>query len=157
MILINRNCQKPVDSCFWYCLSDFSVKNTEVSPSRVLWKGVPKNYPKLTGRCRLEAPTWANFRHLLRAVPAHNALFQFLQAFSHSRNLELACCLGGGFIFKFVFFLLILHACPVFLKYALATQAFSGELCKVFKNTYFVEQLKTAVSKKSISYICSFN
>ena len=152
MIFINRNCQKPVDSCFYYCLSDVSVKNTEASPSRV-----PKNYPKLTGRCRLEAPTRANFRHLLRAVPAHNALFQFLQAFSRSRNLELACCLGWVSSLNLFFFLLILHACPVFLKYALPTQAFSGERCKVFKNTYFVEQLKTAVSKKIISYICSFN
>ena len=140
------------------------LKIQKQSPWRVLWKGVPKNYSKFTGSYRLEACNLiketlnrAYFKHLLCAVPAHNALFQFLQAFSHSRNLELACCLGGGFIFKFVFFLLILHACPVFLKYALATQAFSGELCKVFKNTYFVEQLKTAVSKKSISYICSFN
>ena len=54
-------------------------------------------------------------------------------------------------------FLFLPHACPAFLKYALPTQAFSEELCKVFKDTYFVEQLQTAFSEKTISYTCSFN
>ena len=40
-------------------------------------------------------------------------------------------------------------ACPAFLKYALPTQAFSGELFEVFRNTYSVEQLQTAASEKS--------
>ena len=43
------------------------------------------------------------------------------------------------------------HAYPALLKYALLTQAFSGELCKVFRNTYFVEQLQTAASEKNYS------
>ena len=128
------------------------LKTQKQSPWRVLWKGVPKNYPKLTGKhlyqslYRLEAcnfikkaPTRAYFRHLLPAVPTHNALFQFLQAFSHSRNWH---AVQGGFIFKFVLFF-IPHACPAFLKYALPT------LCKVFRNTYFVEQLQTGASEKT--------
>ena len=145
------------------------LKIQKQSPWGVLWKGVPKNYPKFTRKhlyqslYSLEAcnfikktSTKAYFKHLLRAVPAHNGLFQFLRAFSHSRNLEFACYLGG-FIFKFVFFLFILHTYPAFLKYALLTQTFCEELCNFFKNTYFVEQLQTAASEKSISCICSFN
>ena len=96
MIFINRICQKPVVACPMSVL-----KLQKQLPWRVLWKGVPKNYPKFTGSYRLETcnfikktPSRAYFRHALRAVPAHNALFQFLRAFSHSRNLELACCLG---------------------------------------------------------------
>ena len=74
------------------------LKIQKQSPWGVLWKGLPKNYPKFTERhlyqslYRLEAcnfikktPTRAYFRQLLRAVPAHNALFQFLRAFSHSK------------------------------------------------------------------------
>ena len=52
-----------------------------------------------------------------------------------------------------LFFLFIPHACPAFLKYALPTQAFSGELCKVFRNTYFVEQLQTAASEKNFLHM----
>ena len=129
------------------------------SPWRVLWKGVPTNYPKFTGSYRLEACnfikktlTRAYFRHLLCAVPAHNALFQFLRAFSHSRNLELACCLGG-FYLLICPFLFIPHVRPAFVKYALPTQGFSGELCKVFSNTYFVEQLQTASSEKTFLHM----
>ena len=40
------------------------------------------------------------------------------------------------------------HAYPALLKYALLTQAFSGELYKVFRDTYFVEELQTAASEK---------
>ena len=45
-------------------------------------------------------------------------------------------------------------ACPAFLKYALPTQAFSGELCKVFKNTYFVEQ-QLLPKKLFLTYVLS--
>ena len=46
MIFINRICQKPVDSCFFRCLSDVSVKNLEA----VTWKSSVK-------RCFKELPT----------------------------------------------------------------------------------------------------
>ena len=46
-------------------------------------------------------------------------------------------------------FLFILHTSSAFLKYALPAQTFSRELCKVFSNTYFAEQLQTAASEKS--------
>ena len=42
--------------------------------------------------------TRAYSRHLLRAVPAHNALFDiflFFCLFSHSKNFKSAFCLGG--------------------------------------------------------------
>ena len=101
LIFINRICQKPVDSCFCRCLSDVSVKNTEAvtqkSSVKRCSKELPKIYRKLQAGASIfikKTPTRAYFRHLLRAVPAHNALFQFLWEFSHSRNLELACCLG---------------------------------------------------------------
>ena len=133
------------------------LKIQKQSPWRVLWKGVPKNYPKFTGSYRLEAcnfikktPTRAYFRQLLRAVPAHNALFQFLRAFSHSK-LRIGMLCRGVSSLNLSFFLFLPHACPAFLKYALPTQAFSGELCKVFRNTYFVEQLQTAASEKNYS------
>ena len=135
-------------------------KTEKQSPWGVLWKGVPKNYPKFTEKhlnqslYRLEACNFmkkasarACFRHLLRAVPAPNALFQFLRVFSHSKTLEFACCLGG-FHFLICPFLFIPQAGPVFLKYTLPTQAISGEFWKVFKNIYFVEQLQTAVFLK---------
>ena len=38
----------------------------------------------------------ACFRHLLHAVTAHNALFEFLLAFSHSKNFIYSCCLMGS-------------------------------------------------------------
>ena len=90
----------------WYLLVEF-VKNLWIavsvvacpmsvlkiqkqSPWRVLWKGVPKNYPKFIGSYRLEAcnfikktPTRTYFRHLLRAVLAHNALFQCVLFYSY--------------------------------------------------------------------------
>ena len=95
------------------------LKVQKQSPWGVLWKGVPKNYSKFTEkhlyRCfyRMEAcnlikktSSRAYFRHLLRAVPAHYALFQFLQTFSHSKKLKLACCLGG---FRLNFFSFFIH------------------------------------------------
>ena len=36
----------------------------------------------------------AYFRHLLRAIPARNAPFYFVAAFSHSQNFTFACFLG---------------------------------------------------------------
>ena len=95
-----------------------------------------------------KTPTTAYFRQLLRAVPAHNALFQFLRAFSHSK-LRIGMLCRGVSSLNLSFFLFLPHACPAFLKYALPTQAFSGELFEVFKNTYSVEQLQTAASEKS--------
>ena len=38
--------------------------------------------------------TRAYFRHLLRAVPARNAVFEFLLTFLHSKNFKFALCLG---------------------------------------------------------------
>ena len=99
-----------------------------------------------------KTPTRPYFRQLLRAVPAHNALFQFLRAFSHSK-LRIGMLCRGVSSLNLSFFLFLPHACPAFLKYALPTQAFSGELCKVFRNTYFVEQLQTAASEKTFLHM----
>ena len=101
-----------------------------------------------------KAPTRAYFRHLLCPVPAQNPLFQFLPEFSHSRNLEMVCCLGGwergGGICSFLF---IPHTCLAFLKYTLPRQAFSGELCKVFSNT---KNYKQVLPKKLfLTYVLS--
>ena len=103
MIFINRSCQNLWVAVFVVACPMSVLKIQKQSPWEVLWKRVPKNYPKFTGSYRLEAcnfikktPTRAYFTLLLGAVPAHNTLFQFLWAFSYSRNLELACCLGEG-------------------------------------------------------------
>ena len=119
------------------------------SPWRVLWKGVSKNYPKFTGSYRLESwnfikqtLTRAYFRHLLLAVPAHNALFQFLRAFSHSRNLELAWCLGG-FFFKFaLFYSYRTHALP-----------FSNMPCRHRRFLENFAKLQTAAPEKTFLHM----
>ena len=71
------------------------LKIQKQSPWGVLWKGLPKNYPKFTERhlyqslYRLEACNFIKktltrdyFRHLLRAVPAHNAVSIFAGIFT---------------------------------------------------------------------------
>ena len=111
-----------------------------------LWKRAPINYRKFTGNYmyqslyRLQAcnfikknPTGAYYRHLLCMVPAHNAFSSLnLLFFIHTAHMP---CLSKIF----------------------PPETLSGELCKVFKNTYFVEPLQTTAFNKTISYICSFN
>ena len=67
------------------------------------------------------------FRHFLRTVPGHSALFDFFCVlFSHSKKIEFSCCLGGfrlrialnllKYVFIFLIFFLVFF-CSHFLLY----------------------------------------
>ena len=132
------------------------LKIQKQSPWTVLWKGLPKNHPKFTGTYRLEVCnfikktlTRAYFGHLFRAASVNNALFQFLRAFSHSRNLELACCFWGV---SSVNLARLIHTARMPCRH----RCFLENYAKFLGTPILWKNYKQLLRKK-LSYICSFN
>ena len=106
----------------------------------------------------------------LRAVPAHNAIYEIFLTYSHSNFFQtlhlFTCCLvGGGISFwnylkftKMFISIFILHACPAFLKHSLK-KLFFMQIWKNFclrksdKEYLKITETKRIISKISINIL----